>query len=646
MVDGDKEALHKKTAKVQRLRASLKLQDYNPKRDFVGWGGEDIRRLAGMAGFDRLAALGRVDADAQAATAIDFDADGKLDVCLAGPTKVLLLQNGGDAFSETSLPGLSGGARSAVWADYDADGRPDLLLATLAGPRLYTNLGQGRFRDDSKVLPKEPAYNLTAAAWIDADADGHPDILLANGFHGLRLYRNLRGTDLVAKWVMPMLGDWHAVGPFRHRDGPQHNAGFAFGPEKDPFDPNKVYRGKREMECKWTRGDYPDGEVNGLGPFGQNCTIYLHRELEVPAAAEVPVSLGSRDALTVWLNGKRVHADNAPRQPAADQLEVTLKLKPGKNRLLLKMTHAEGEGGFYFKVGPAGAGGKPLFADATAAWGLAGDLPKGDTLTVADFNADGRPDFLYGAGTEMLFVHTGKAFAAKADSGIAYKCGKVGPAVEDFDGDGHLDLFVPQPDGACKLFKNDGTGKFADVTASAGGLAKACPGAVGAAWGDFDNDGRPDLVVCRLRGVNQYLRNNGDGTFADQSAAIGLAQKVFNSQAACLADLNADGRLDLILANEGQDSAVLFGSLSTQAKRVPVTVLGPAAGGRVVVKANGKPVASVAVTGGDGRGGQSGLAPRFALAPGAYTLEVRGTDGKAVEQPLTVAGSPVSVRLQ
>ena len=128
MVDGDKEAIHKKTAKIQRLKASLKLQDYNPKRDFAGWGGEDIRRLAGMPGFDRLAALGRCDADAQAATAIDFDADGKPDICLVGPSKLMLLQNGGDAFSEVTLPGFVGGARSAVWADYTSDGLPDLFL--------------------------------------------------------------------------------------------------------------------------------------------------------------------------------------------------------------------------------------------------------------------------------------------------------------------------------------------------------------------------------------------------------------------------------------------------------------------------------------------------------------------------------------
>ena len=43
MVDGNKNALHMRQAKIQRLKASLKLQDYNPKRDFVGWGGEDFR---------------------------------------------------------------------------------------------------------------------------------------------------------------------------------------------------------------------------------------------------------------------------------------------------------------------------------------------------------------------------------------------------------------------------------------------------------------------------------------------------------------------------------------------------------------------------------------------------------------------------
>src|SRR6476661_32778 len=82
MVDGNKEALHKHTARIQRLKASLKILDYNPKRDFVGWGGEEIRRLAGMAGFDKYAGLPKLDAEAHSVTTVDFDNDGKPDICL------------------------------------------------------------------------------------------------------------------------------------------------------------------------------------------------------------------------------------------------------------------------------------------------------------------------------------------------------------------------------------------------------------------------------------------------------------------------------------------------------------------------------------------------------------------------------------
>ena len=58
MVDGNKDDLHLRRARIQRLQGSLKLGDYNPKRDFVGWGGEDFRRLQGMPGFTHISAPG------------------------------------------------------------------------------------------------------------------------------------------------------------------------------------------------------------------------------------------------------------------------------------------------------------------------------------------------------------------------------------------------------------------------------------------------------------------------------------------------------------------------------------------------------------------------------------------------------------
>ncbi len=651
LMDGDKEALHKKTAKVQRMKVSLKIQDYNPKRDFTGWGGEDIRRLAGMAGFDRFAALGRVEADTLSTSVVDFDGDGKPDICLVGANRVLLLQNGGDAFTEVSLPGLIGGARSAVWADYSGDGLPDLLLATPTGPKLYTNLGKGQFRDDSRLLPKEAAYNLTAAAWGDFDGDGKPDILLANGFHGLRLYRNNRPADALVKLAPPKFGPWHAVGPFRHKDGPQKNFDFAFPPESESApNLNTIHKGKRDAEIRWVKKDYKDATVNDLTEFGNNCAAYLSREIEVATATELPISLGSDDTLTVWLNGKKLHSENVNRACAADQALLTLKLKPGKNHLLLKICNVENQYAFYFAAGQITIGGAGWFEDVSAAWGLGdtgltADL-KGDSLCVADFDNDGKPDVLFGAGTGVMLCNTGTKFELKPDAGISYKPGKIGPALCDFNGDGFVDLFIPQAGGASKLYQNDGSGKFTDVTAKSGDLATLTGQAVGAAWGDFDNDGKPDLLVTMLRGPNRYFRNNGDGTFTDKSVEVGLTQRIFNTQAAAWADLNNDGRLDLILANEGQDSAVLFGSPADGSKGTPITLQIPANCGLLTVKtSDGKRVASSQPFSGDGRGGHSGLVPRFVLVPGQYKLAISTTDGKTREKDVTVTTTPMTVKI-
>jgi hypothetical protein len=649
MVDGDKEAIHKKIAKVQRLKASLKLQDYNPKRDFVGWGGEDIRRLAGMSGFDRVASLPKLDSEAQSVSVADFDNDGKPDLCLCGANKVVLMQNGGDSYNEVALPGYSGGARSAVWADHNGDGLPDLLLATAEGPKLFTNLGKGLFRDDTKRLPQEAAWNLTAAAWGDFDGDGKADILLANGFHGLRIYRGVR-PEVKKPPAPPKFGEWHVIGMFRASMTPADNYKTAFPIETEKFTPDKTYKGKRDMPVKWAKKEIKDGEVAALPEVGGNCATYLYRELDAAAAVDYPANFTSGGTLTVWLNGEKIHTDDKVKP---EPTSLVLKLKAGKNSLMIKMCDAGGAHSFAFNQNAAGGGavatGPPLFEDVSAAWGLgengqAGDL-KGDTLTVADFNNDGKPDFLYGAGsTGLLFVNTGNRFAYKPDSGINYKPGKIGPALADFDGDGHPDLFIPQISGACKLYRGKGDGAFSEMP------FPNVPGAVSAAWGDFDNDGKPDLVVCCLKGSNRYFKNAGDGKFEDKSADIGLTQKVFNSQAAAFADLNGDGQLDLILNNEAQDSAILFGSVKESTGKTPVVVTlnGTTGlnGGKLIVKdMGGKSVATASLCGGECRGGNL-LIPRFALAPGEYKVELIGTDGKSQITALTVAGSPMNLKVQ
>lgn len=649
MVDGNKDDLHLRRAKIQRLKASLKLQNYDQKRDFVGWGGEDFRRIQGLPGFTHYSALPRIDPEAQAISSVDFDGDGKADLCLIGGNRCVLLQNGGDAMNELSLPGVSG-CRAAVWADYNASGLPSVLLATSSGPKLFTNLGKNNFRDDTHLLPREAAYNCTAACWMDFDGDGKPDILLANGFHGLRLYRN---KGAVAPGARPIeMGGWYYCGPFANPN--QKGFDTVYPPEREQ-DLKKTYPGKNNVPCPWKEGQFTDGQVNNLALFqgDQNIdsVIYLYREITCSVPLEVPVSMGSDDTLTVWLNGEKIVSQNVQRGVAPDQANVTMKLKAGKNTLLIKVCQGGGEWAYYFapkiNIPPAVTWD---FEDVSSLVNLGpegiGSFIKGDTLTVCDVNGDGRPDFLYGAGTGMLVLNTPKGFVEAKDSGISYQTGKIGPVFGDFDGDGFPDLFVPQ-NGTCKLFKNDGKGKFTEVTTGTGDLSKAWGQATCAAWGDLNNDGKLDLVVGYLRGPNRWFRNAGNGKFVEASEEIGLNQKIYNTQGICLVDLNNRGVLDVIFANEGQESCILLGNPEAVAgKRAAVTLtVGGNTGvlGSVVrvLDAQGKPVATEQVSGGDGRGGQRSPQARFALDPGNYKVEVRYSNGVKRTKEITVAQTPM-----
>jgi hypothetical protein len=280
--------------------------------------------------------------------------------------------------------------------------------------------------------------------------------------------------------------------------------------------------------------------------------------------------LGSDDTLSVFLNGKRLLHENVYRPAGPDQNEVKLPLQAGSNKLLLKICQGEGDWAFYFASKDPQVVALNLFEDVSAKVGLGPDgaagRARGDHLAVADVDGDGRTDFLYSAGEGAIVLNTAKGFVESKDSGLKYRAGRVGPVFGDFDGDGKVDLFVPQ-DGASKLFKNSGGGKFADATAAAGDLAKPMGKAVCAAFLDLNNSGKLDLLVGCVSGPNRYFRNAGGGKFEDAGDSIGLNQKVLHSRGVAGLDMNKDGVLDLVFANEGAEPAAFVGDPARVGKK-------------------------------------------------------------------------------
>jgi tetratricopeptide (TPR) repeat protein len=130
-----------------------------------------------------------------------------------------------------------------------------------------------------------------------------------------------------------------------------------------------------------------------------------------------------------------------------------------------------------------------------------------------------------------------------------------GAAVIDYDGNGWPDLYLtqggpwPQQGGGRaprdRLYANTGEGLFADVTRLSG-LGDERYSA-GAAVGDYDNDGFPDLYVANI-GPDRFYHNNGDGTFTELADAAGAAGNEWSLSCA-LADLNGDGNPDLYVVN-------------------------------------------------------------------------------------------------
>ncbi|NKB71126.1 MAG: hypothetical protein GKR89_28990 [Candidatus Latescibacteria bacterium] len=349
-----------------------------------------------------------------------------------------------------------------AWGDFDGDDQLDLYITngrsasgSASFNALYRNLGDATFADVTNFTARNyiqlNGSNSTAAAWADYDSDGDLDLYVANLDEQDLLFQNRHVDFTSAKnsWIERIDEDWMGIAP------------------KTPGASTAV---------AWGDGDN-DGDLDlYIGKYYHENLLYLNNGDETFVLAP---ELGLND----WRDtGDATWID----YDSDGDLDLYLVNSQQNNTL--------------YRNDSAGS----TFAEVACALSV-GNRKIGRTAAWADYDNDGDPDLLLAnAGANALYRNDGddRFVDVAAPAGVHLVDGHwmtAAAAWADYDGDGWLDLYLAngddkqlQPD---QLLTNNGDGTFADVTA-AKGLPTEPSYHTAAAWGDYDNDGAPDLYVA------------------------------------------------------------------------------------------------------------------------------------------------------
>jgi hypothetical protein len=478
-------------------------------------------------------------------TTADFNRDGIADLAVAdadGAAISILIGRGDGRFTRSDIAtGTSRGPRGITAGDVDGDGTADLVYSAFDGGTLTVLHGDGRGAfATSAALPAPSQPQGVAIA--DVDRDGHADIAVATVASGL------------------MIWSWHAGGyTARTITGEPHLNVLAVGDLNSDGWPDvaaastdrgrvAIYLGGRSG-LVYARSYTVDADPRGIAIAdldldGAPDVITASRGTStINVLAADPAHRGSflpRLAIAAGHGSRAVVAADFNHDGLVDL--VTGNQYSANASALTNVTHFLRAGySFGRLVLPAGA----------ALANSRGALSAGRGFAAADFNRDGLTDFAQhvdGADSVAVILNGGTTVT------LAGPAPYSGHVIDDFNGDGNPDvMYFASPDASddttIVTFLGNGQGAF---TTSPVTHAPAMPLAACTA-GDMNRDGRRDLVctergeVDSINGALHVLIGNGNGTFRLSPAVAGATG--VDPQ---LADLNGDGRLDVVLAGTGQ----------------------------------------------------------------------------------------------
>lgn len=463
--------------------------------------------------------------------ASDLDGDGKADLAVANTTGVSVLVNRGNGLfaAEVAYP-FSGGATSIATGDFDEDGALDLVITSGSRIGVLFNLGKGIL---TPPLFLAIASAGTSVASGDFDGDGTTDVAVTNG-NGVSVMLNAGGGSFFMPVTYPTgsgaqsvtISDFNGDGkPDLAIANPASNSvSVLLNLGSGTFAAGASYAAGRSpvsVAASDFNGDgKPDLAVANLDD--DSVGILLNKGSGLFAAqVRYPMAVG---LYPEWVTVGDFNGDGSADVAVATQNNPAFP--PGG---VIVLTN-KGDGTF------------ALSTDHTVN-GYA------DSVTAGDFDGDGRADLavanssVSGLGVRPLsvFINQGaKFFGARAREGFV--------AVGDLNGDSKLDLVARKPGGSGVDIMLNQTGGGYSAPTSYPTTATVDLVAVR----DINGDGKPDIIVTHFAaGTVGVLLNLGGGALsAEIISSAGYPAGFYAVQSLQIADLNGDGKLDLVVANE------------------------------------------------------------------------------------------------